>query len=142
VKFSSHPIDQGIGRGLPGIWQATDGHASNCGHPTLFLICSTRRLISPSSTTSERDMANECERCGDPTMSETTIKLRCSVLGFRETRSQGRYCPTCKLSVSMENHATVRPSALSDGRLRSGPSRLLPMWLRVAPVRSGGVEWV
>ena len=89
-----------------------------------------------------RDMAIECERCGGPRMLETTIKLRRSVLGFRETRSQGRYCPTCKLSVSMENHATVRPSALSNGRLRSGLSRLLPMWLRVAPVRSGGVEWV
>jgi hypothetical protein len=79
------------------------------------------------------------ERCGHPTMLETVIKLRRGVLGFRETRSQGGYCPACRLSVPIESHATVRPSALSNGRLRSG---LMPMWLRVAPVRSGGVEWV
>ena len=89
-------------------------------------------------------MANECERCGGPTMLETIIKLRRGVLGFGfgEIRSQGGYCPTCKLSVPIGNHATVRPSALSNGRLRSGLSRFLPTWLRVAPVRSGAVEWV
>ncbi len=87
-------------------------------------------------------MAIECERCGGPTMLGTTIKRRRGVLGFHETRSQDGYCANCRLNVSMENHATVRPLALSNGRLRSGLSRLLPMWLRVAPVRSGGVEWV
>jgi ssDNA-binding Zn-finger/Zn-ribbon topoisomerase 1 len=89
-----------------------------------------------------RDMAIECRRCGGPTMSETLIKLRRGVFGFRETRSQGGYCPTCRLSVPMESHATMRlPLAISD-RLRPGLSGFMPMRLRLAPARSGGVEWV
>jgi hypothetical protein len=53
-------------------------------------------------------MTIECKRCGGPTMLETVIKLRCGILGFRETRSQGAYCATCKLSVPIENHAKTR----------------------------------
>lgn len=87
-------------------------------------------------------MAIECRRCGGPTMLETVIKLRRGVLGFRETRSQGGYCPVCRLSVPIEAHAAMRPPiAIRD---RSFPSlrRVLPAWLRIAPDRHGGVEWV
>jgi hypothetical protein len=64
------------------------------------------------------------------------------VHGFRETRSQAGYCPTCRLSVPIENHATRRPATAINGRLRPGLSGFLSMWLRVTPARSGGVEWV
>jgi hypothetical protein len=87
-------------------------------------------------------MAIECKRCGSPTVPETVIKLRRGLLGFRETRSQGGYCPTCRLSVPMESHATMRPPTAIAGRPRPGISGFLPMWLRVAPSRSGGVERV
>jgi hypothetical protein len=87
-------------------------------------------------------MTIECKRCGGPTMMETVIKLRRGILGFRETRSQGGYCVTCRLSVPMEDPATMRPSTAVNGRLRPGLSRFLPVWLRIAPARSGGVEWV
>jgi hypothetical protein len=87
-------------------------------------------------------MAIECSRCGGPTMSETVIKLRRGILGFRETRSQGGYCATCKLSIPMENHATIRPPTPISDRLRPGLRGFLPLWLRGAPARSGGVEWV
>jgi hypothetical protein len=46
-----------------------------------------------------RDMAIECKRCGGPTMPETVIKLRRGLLGFHETRWQGGYCATCRLSA-------------------------------------------
>jgi hypothetical protein len=75
-------------------------------------------------------------------MPETVIKLRRGVLGFRETRSQGGYCPICKLSVPVENPAAMRPPITMSGRPRSGFSGFLPIWLRVAPARSGSVEWV
>jgi hypothetical protein len=87
-------------------------------------------------------MAIECRRCGGPTMLETMIKLRRGVLGFRETRSQGAYCAACKLSVPMENHTAVRPSLATGGRPRHSLSGFLPLWLRIEPSRSGGVEWV
>ena len=87
-------------------------------------------------------MGIECKQCGGQIMLETVIELRRGLLGFRETRSHGGYCPTCKLSVLIENPATMRPSAAINGRMRSGLSRLLPMWLRVAPARPGNVEWV
>jgi hypothetical protein len=89
-----------------------------------------------------RDMAIECSRCGGPTMSETMIKLRRGILGLRETRSQGGYCPTCRLSVPIENHLTMRPPVAISGRPRPGLSGFLPMWLRIAPARSGGIKWV
>jgi hypothetical protein len=87
-------------------------------------------------------MAIECKRCGGPTMSETVIKLRRGVLGIRETRSQGGYCTTCKLSVPMENPAAMRPSIAIRDRPRQNRSGLLPLWLRLVPARSGGVKWV
>jgi ssDNA-binding Zn-finger/Zn-ribbon topoisomerase 1 len=89
-----------------------------------------------------RDMAIECKRCGGPTMSETLIKLRRGVFGFRETRSQGGYCPTCRLSVPMEGQATMRPPIAISDRLRPGLRGFMPMRLRVAPARSGGIGWV
>jgi hypothetical protein len=46
-------------------------------------------------------------------MAETMIKLQRRILGFRETRSQGAYCATCKLSVPMQSHAAC------DRRLQS-----------------------
>jgi hypothetical protein len=75
-------------------------------------------------------------------MAETMIKLRRSILGFRETRSQGAYCATCKLSVPMQSHAAMRPPIAINGRPRRGLSEFLPMWLRVAPARSDGIEWL
>jgi hypothetical protein len=89
-----------------------------------------------------RNMAIECKLCSGPTMLETVIKLRRGVLGFPETRSQGGYCPTCRLSVPMESHATMRPPITTSGRPRPSLTGFLPMWLRVAPARSGGVEWL
>jgi hypothetical protein len=89
-----------------------------------------------------RDMAIECRRCGGPTMLETVIKLRRGVLGLSETRSQSAYCATCKLSVPMENPAAMRPSIAISGRPRPSLSGFLPVWLRLAPARSGGVKWV
>ena len=87
-------------------------------------------------------MAIECKRCGGPTMLETVIKLRRGVLGFRGTRSQGGYCATCKLSVPIENHPTMRPAIAVRDRLRAGLSEFLSIWLRGVPARSGGVKWV
>jgi hypothetical protein len=87
-------------------------------------------------------MAFECKRCDGPTMLETVIKLRRGILGFRETRSQGGYCPTCRLSAPTESHAPIGSSIAVSGRPRPSLSGFLPMWLRAAPARSGGVEWV
>jgi hypothetical protein len=89
-----------------------------------------------------RDMAIECNWCGGPTMVETVIRLRRGILGLHETRSQGAYCARCKLSVSMENHAVLRPATTIRDRPRQSLSGFLPMWLRLAPARSGGVKWV
>jgi hypothetical protein len=85
-------------------------------------------------------MAIECKRCGGPTMLETVIKLRRGVLGFRATCSEGAYCATCKFSVPMKDHTTMRPSIAISGRPRPSLSEFLPIWLRVAPAQSGGVE--
>jgi hypothetical protein len=82
-----------------------------------------------------RDMAIECKRCGGPTMLETVIKLRRGVLRFRETRWQGGYWGTYKLSVPTESHAAMRPSIAISGRHLT-LSRFWPMWLRIAPARS------
>jgi hypothetical protein len=87
-------------------------------------------------------MAIECKRCGGPTMLETVIELRRGVLGLRKTRSPGAYCATCKLGVRMENHAAMRSSIAISDRPRRNLSGFLPMGLRLAPARSGGVEWV
>ena len=74
-------------------------------------------------------MAIECTRCGGPTMSETMIKLRRSVLGFRETRWQGAYCPTCKLSAPVENQSATRSPTAINGRPRKSLGEFLPLWL-------------
>ena len=55
-------------------------------------------------------MAIEPNRCGGPTIPEMVIKLRRGVLGLRESRSQGGYCVTCKLSLVMENPAATQPT--------------------------------
>jgi hypothetical protein len=89
-----------------------------------------------------RDMAIECRRCDGPTMLETVIKLRRGILGFHETRSQGWYCPTCKLGVPIENHAAMRRPIAIHGRPRPNLNGFWPMWLRLAPARSRGAEWV
>ncbi len=70
-------------------------------------------------------MAINCKRCGGPTMLETVIKLRRSILGFRETRSQGGYCPICRLSSPMENRASSRPLVASNGQPGLGLSGFL-----------------
>jgi hypothetical protein len=79
------------------------GRARYDGHGTaslLFLICSVLRLMSAAlNDNRRRDMAIECKRCGGPTMPETVIKLRRGLLGFHETRWQGGYCATCRLSA-------------------------------------------
>jgi hypothetical protein len=49
----------------------------------------------------------QCKRCGGSTMTETVIKLRRSVLGLRETRSLGAYCPMCQVGMPIENHPAV-----------------------------------
>ena len=82
-------------------------------------------------------MAIECKRCGGPTMSETVIKLRRSLLGLREARSQGAYCATCKLSAPIDNQTATRSGTAINGRPRSSLSGFLPLWLRVAGARSG-----
>jgi hypothetical protein len=87
-------------------------------------------------------MAIECRRCGGPTMAETMITLRRGVLGFRETRSRGAYCATCKLSAPTEHPAAMRLAAAIRDRPSQSLRGLLPMWLRLAPARSGGVKWV
>jgi hypothetical protein len=75
-------------------------------------------------------------------MAETVIKLRRGLLGCGETRSHGGYCATCKLSAPRENPAAMRPSIAIGGRSRQSLSGFLPMWVRLAPARSGGVKWV
>lgn len=64
----------------------------------------------------------QCRQCDGPMMSETVIKLRRSWFGFRETRSQGAYCATCKIGVLIEHQ---RPASVADRPDRS-IRRLLP----------------
>jgi hypothetical protein len=76
-------------------------------------------------------MAIKCTRCGGTTMPETVINLRRGILGFRETRWQGGYCATCKLSVPVENPATMRPliATKSAPFSKSGAGTSLCAWL-------------
>jgi hypothetical protein len=71
----------------------------------------------------------ECNRCGGPMMLETVIKLRRRLVGFRETRSQGAYCATCKIGVPVANDqsATFQPTALIT-RPRRSARELWPTW--------------
>jgi hypothetical protein len=93
--------------------------------------------VSADEDNRRQEMAIECTRCGGPTMSETVIKLRRSVLGFLETRSQGAYCATCKLSAPVETPSAPRPPTRINARPRRSVGGFLPVWLRGAPVRSG-----
>jgi hypothetical protein len=77
----------------------------------------------------------ECKRCGAPMMLETVIKLRRSVFGFRETRSRGAYCATCKIAVPVESHKTVLdPSMAVTARPRKRIRGLVP-WLGIGVSR-------
>jgi hypothetical protein len=80
-------------------------------------------------------MAMECNRCGGSMMLETVIKLRRRLVGFRETRSQGAYCPTCKIGVPVESRQSVtrQPTALMTCLHRS-TRELWPTW-RYADLR-------
>jgi hypothetical protein len=81
-------------------------------HRLMFLICLGGSLMSALMRGNRRrQMAIECTRCGGPTMSETVIKPRRSVLGFHETRSQGAYCETCKLSERPNRKRTATRTA-------------------------------
>src|SRR5690349_7354732 len=64
----------------------------------------------------------QCRQCGGPMMSETVIKLRRGWFGFRETRSQGAYCATCKIGVLIEPQRPALVAGRSDRSIR----RLLP----------------
>jgi len=79
----------------------------------------------------------ECTQCGGPMMPETVIALRRSFIGFRETRSRGAYCPSCRIGVPMEGHqsAVQRPSSII-ARSRDSIGALLPAWQRAAVSRS------
>jgi hypothetical protein len=68
-------------------------------------------------------------------MSETVIKLRRSLLGFRETRSQGAYCAACRLSVPIENHSAMQSGTPINHRPGPSLAGLLLTWLRGAPAR-------
>jgi hypothetical protein len=81
-------------------------------------------------------MAIECTRCGGLMMSETVIKLRRGVLGYRETRFQGAYCATCRLSVPVE--CPSRAQAAISVPPRTSLRGFLPMWLRGGTARSMG----
>ena len=50
----------------------------------------------------------ECKRCGGPMMLETVIKLQRRFIGFRQTRSAGAYCVTCRIAVPVESHPSTR----------------------------------
>jgi hypothetical protein len=73
-------------------------------------------------------MAFECTRCGGQMMSETVIKLRRGVIGFRETRFQGAYCATCRRSVAVESPPAIQ--AANSFRPRGSLGGFLPLWLR------------
>jgi ribosomal protein S27AE len=80
----------------------------------------------------------ECTQCGGSMMAETVIKLRRSLIGLRETRSSGAYCPRCKIGVPMEARQTDprQPAVLIPGS-RKGVGRLLPPWRHAGVRRSG-----
>jgi hypothetical protein len=83
-----------------------------------------------------------CDRNSLAGVVSARVAAKDNVLDFRKTRSQGAYCATCKLGVPMENPAAIRPSIATNSRSRHSLSRFLPVWLRFAPARTGGVRWV
>jgi hypothetical protein len=77
----------------------------------------------------------QCQRCGGPMMRETVIKLRRSLFGLRETRSQGAYCATCRIGVPIETlPVSPRPRTVSAAIAR----QILSIWLIW---RYGGASW-
>jgi hypothetical protein len=79
----------------------------------------------------------ECTQCGGPMMPETVIALRRSFIGFRETRSRGAYCPSCRIGVPMEGHQSAfqRPSSITACSFDSIRA-LLPVWRHATGSRS------
>jgi hypothetical protein len=79
-----------------------------------------------------------CNRCGHPMMLETVIKLRRSIIGFKETRSQGAYCLTCRISVPIESPRPTTTRAIARSAQAHASSNVrLPVWLRNGALRSG-----
>jgi hypothetical protein len=78
----------------------------------------------------------QCKQCGGPMMSETVIKLRRSLIGFRETRFQGAYCTWCKIGVVINDDSSVtgQPIPITIGMGRC-IRRLLPAWRRTGASR-------
>jgi hypothetical protein len=80
----------------------------------------------------------ECKQCGGPMMLETVIKLRRGFVGFRETRSPGAYCATCRIGVAMEGPQSVaHPVTLSRAGLRNSIKGLVPAWRHAGVPRPG-----
>jgi hypothetical protein len=63
-----------------------------------------------------------CNKCGERMMQETVIILRRKFGGFRENRSQGAYCLSCRIAVPIE----AAPPPVTKG---VGLRGLVPMWL-------------
>jgi hypothetical protein len=76
-------------------------------------------------------MAMACKQCGGAMMCETVIALRRGFFGFRETRSQGAYCVTCKIAVPIEDHPSVQnPPIGADAQACGRVGAVSPTWLR------------
>jgi hypothetical protein len=103
----------------------------------VFFFCSTDGVVSVRVRDGGK-LAMECTRCGGPMMLETVIKLRRTFVGFRETRSRGAYCATCKIGVPMEDHQSVihQPTSFI-ARSRKSLRRFLPTWRHARVSRSG-----
>jgi hypothetical protein len=72
-----------------------------------------------------------CKQCGGAMMRETVITLRRGFFGFRETRSQGAYCVTCKIAVPIEDHPPARnPPIVVNARAGGRVGGVSPTWLR------------
>jgi hypothetical protein len=74
-------------------------------------------------------------------MPETVIKLRRSVFGMREARSQGGYCAACGIGWSMDSTlaATPRPTAVFS-RFRCKIKNVWPSWRLSGVAQPGHVR--
>jgi hypothetical protein len=83
----------------------------------------------------------ECEHCGGAMMAETVIKLQQGLFGFRESRSRGAYCFTCKIGVQVASHlaAPVQPRTVVVRAYRAA-RRLLTKPPRTKLFRSGNFD--
>jgi hypothetical protein len=71
-------------------------------------------------------------------MPETVIKLRRSVFGLRETRSQGAYCAVCGVGWSVDSAlAPARRPAATFARFWNGVRDMWPAWRLSGPARPG-----